>query len=275
MQASLKPRKRGIRLAILGAALILTAAIVPAATASAATSGSSNHKPTVVLVHGAWADGSSWSRVVSGLQHDGYTVDVPPNPLRGPASDSAYLASYLKTITGPVVLVGHSYGGFVITNAATGNTNVKALVYVDAFIPSEGDTVNELTAQFPGTQITPDALTFVPSAGGVVDAYIRPALFRGILANDLPRDQAAQLAATQRPLAASALGETAGAPAWSTIPSWAVVGTADHAIPVAAQKFMAKRAGAKVTTVNASHLSMISHPNTVRDVIEDAAHRTS
>jgi len=285
MQSSLKARKRSVRLGLLGVALILAAAVVPAAAtivptaaASAATSGTSGHrsaKPTIVLVHGAWADGSSWSRVVSGLQHDGYTVDVPPNPLRGVATDSAYIASYLATISGPIVLVGHSYGGFVITNAATGNTNVKALVYVDAYIPAQGDTLNGLTAQFPGSQVTPDALSFVPSAGGVVDAYINPAQFRGILANDLPRDQVAQLAATQRPLAASALGETSGVPAWSSIRSWDVVGTADHALPAAAQEFMAKRAGATVTRLNASHLSMISHPNQVRDVIEDAAHHIS
>ena len=221
-------------------------------------------KPTIVLEHGAWADGSSWSGVVTRLQKDGYTVDVPPNPLRGPDSDSAYLASYLATVPGPVVLVGHSYGGFVITNAATGDKNVKALVYVDAYIPAQGDTINSLTAQFPGSQITPAALNFVPSPGGVTDAYIKPALFRSILANDLPASQAAELAATQRPIAATALTEPSGPPAWATIPSWAVIGTADHAIPPAAQEFMAARAHATVTKVNASHLSLISHPGAGR-----------
>ncbi|WP_327233288.1 alpha/beta hydrolase [Streptomyces sp. NBC_01317] len=272
-----KPRKRGIRFAVLGTALALATAIVPAAAASGA-SGKSGHpgvKPTVVLVHGAWADGSSWNGVVRDLQHDGYTVDVPPNPLRGVAGDSAYLASYLATVPGPIVLVGHSYGGFVISNAATGNANVKALVYVDAYVPAKGETLNALTAQFPGSQVGPDALNFVPSAGGVVDASIKPALFRGILANDLSARRAAELAATQRPLAASALNEPSGAPAWSTIPSWDVIGTADHALPAAAQQFMAERAGATVTRLNASHLSMISHPNQVTDVIEDAAHHTT
>ena len=192
-----------------------------------------------MLEHGAWADGSSWSGVVTRLQKDGYTVDVPPNPLRGPASDSAYLASYLATVPGPVVLVGHSYGGFVTTNAAAGDKNVKALVYVDAYIPAQGDTINSLTAQFPGSQITPAALNFVPSPGGVTDVYIKPSLFRSILANDLPASQAAELAATQRPIAATALAEVSGAPAWASIPSWAVIGTADHAIPPAAQEFMA------------------------------------
>ena len=279
MKSALKLSKTGTRFAVLGAAAVLAAAIIPAAAASGATSHTAGYpaaaKPTVVLVHGAWADGSSWSGVVRDLQHDGYTVDVPPNPLRGVVDDSAYLASYLATVPGPIVLVGHSYGGFVITNAATGNTNVKALVYVDAYIPAQGETLNGLTAQFPGSQVSPSALNFVPSAGGVVDAYIKFALFHGILANDLSVKQSAELAATQRPLAASALNELSGAPAWTTIPSWDVIGTADHALPPAAQQFMAKRAGATVTKLNASHLSMVSHPNQVTDVIEDAAHHSA
>jgi pimeloyl-ACP methyl ester carboxylesterase len=278
MQSSSKSGRRGLKGVLLGAVLVLAAAIVPAAAASATTDGKYGHpaaKPTVVLVHGAWADGSSWSDVVGGLQRDGYTVDVPPNPLRGVANDSAYLASYLKTIPGPIVLVGHSYGGFVTTNAAVGNTNVKALVYVDAYVPAQGETLNQLTAQFPGSQVGPDALNFVPSAGGVVDAYVKPAQFRGILANDLRPALAAQLAAIQRPIAASTLDEPSGVPAWASIPSWSVIGTADHALPAAAQEFMDKRAGATVTRLNASHLSMISHPSQVQDVIEVAARRTS
>jgi pimeloyl-ACP methyl ester carboxylesterase len=265
--------KKRMRFALLGAAAVVAAAVVPAATASAAPQQAA--KPTVVLVHGAFADSSSWSSVVSGLQHDGYTVDVPPNPLRGVASDSAYLASYLKTVSGPLVLVGHSYGGTVITNAATGNDQIKALVYVDAYVPAQGETINAQNERFPGSKLTPEALNFVPSAGDVTDAYIKPADFRSILANDLSPQQAAELAATQRPLSASALAEPSGAPAWKNIRSWDVIGTADHAIPAAAQEFMAKRAGAKVTKVDASHLSMISHPKAVRDVIEDAARHTS
>ena len=230
---------------------------------------------TAVLAHGAWADGSSFDGVVTRLQQDGYTVDVPPNPLRGPGSDSAYLASYLASVSGPVVLVGHSYGGFVITDAATGDKNVKALVYVDAYIPALGDTINSINGQFPGSQITPTALKLVASPGGVTDAYVNPAEFRGIFANDLPASQAAELAATQEPIAASALTEASTAPAWTTIPSWDIIGTADHAIPPAAQEFMAARAHAKVTKVDASHLSMISHPGTVASVIEQAARATS
>ena len=173
------------------------------------------------------------------------------------------------------MLAGHSYGGFVTTNAATGDKNVKALVYIDAYLPAQGDTINSLTAQFPGSQITPAALNFVPSPGGVTDVYINPAQFRSILANDLPASQAAELAATQRPIAASALTEVSGPPAWASIPSWAVIGTADHAIPPAAQEFMAARAHATVTKINASHLSLISHPGTVANVIEEAARATS
>jgi pimeloyl-ACP methyl ester carboxylesterase len=262
------------------AALVAIPSTVAAASTSNHPDATSSHwhsavRPTIVLEHGAWADGSSWSGVVTRLQKDGYTVDVPPNPLRGLDSDSAYLASYLATVPGPIVLAGHSYGGFVITNAATGDKNVKALVYVDAYIPAQGDTLNSLTSQFPGSQITPAALNFVPSPGGVTDVYIKPSLFRSILANDLPARQAAKLAATQRPIAASTLTDVSGPPAWASIPSWALIGTADHAIPPAAQEFMAARAHATVTKVNASHLSLISHPGTVANVIEEAARHKS
>jgi pimeloyl-ACP methyl ester carboxylesterase len=280
MKSPLNLRKRAVWLTVGGAAVAVAAAIVPATTALAAKGSSYPSQPaaakqTVVLVPGAWADGSVWDGVVTDLQHEGYTVDVAPNPLSGVAGDCAYLASYLKTISGPIVLVGHSYGGFLITNAATGNPNVKALVYVDAYIPAQGETLNQLTARFPGSQVAQTALNFVPEPGGVTEVYIKPADFRGILANDLPAAKAAELAATQLPLAATALGEPSGAPAWLTIPSWDVIGTADHALPAAAQEFMAHRAGSTVTKVDASHLSMISHPNTVANVIEEAAHHTA
>ena len=276
MRMPLKFGTRKARFALIGLALGGLVAI-PSTVAAASTSNQSDltGKPTIVLEHGAWADGSSWSGVVTRLQKDGYTVDVPPNPLRGLASDSAYLASYLATVPGPIVLVGHSYGGFVTTNAATGDKNVKALVYVDAYIPAQGDTLNSLTSQFQGSQIAPAALNFVPSPGGVTDVYIKPALFRSILANDLPASQAAELAATQRPIAASTLTDVSGPPAWTSIPSWAVIGTADHAIPPAAQEFMDTRAHATVTKINASHLSLISQPGEVTNVIEEAARHTS
>ena len=267
-------RTRKARLTVAGLALLGVLA-VPSAVAAAPSGVPSGIKPTIVLEHGAWADGSSWGAVVTRLQNDGYTVDVPPNQLRGVASDSAYLASYLATVPGPIILVGHSYGGFVTTNAATGNANVKALVYVDAYIPAQGETLNGLTTQFPGSQITPTALSFVSSGGGVVDAYVRPAQFGAVLANDLSATQVAELAATQRPIAASALGDVSGPPAWTSIPSWAVVGTEDHAIPPAALQFMAQRAHATITTIDASHLSLISEPGAVTRVIEQAARHTS
>jgi pimeloyl-ACP methyl ester carboxylesterase len=239
-------------------------------------------KPTIVLVHGAWADGSSWSAVTSQLQSAGYTVDVEANPLRGLATDAQYLRDLLATIPGPVVLVGHSYGGMVTTSAATGNPNVKALVYVDAFIPDQGDSVGALAAAQPGSDLDPNSsITAVPIrdvSGKVVDAdvYIKPDQFAGLFAGGIPAKQAAVLAATQRPLTASTLSETlAGVPAWKTIPSWDLIGTADKVLPPAEQEIMAHRAGAHITEVDAPHLSMISDPDAVTDVIVDAARTTS
>lgn len=239
-------------------------------------------KPTIVLVHGAWADGSSWSAVTSKLQSAGYTVDVVANPLRGLASDALYLRDLLATIPGPVVLVGHSYGGMVTTSAATGNPNVKALVYVDAFIPDQGDSVGALAAAQPGSDLDPNSsITAVPihDAGGNVinaDVYIKPDQFAGLFAGGIPAKQAAVLAATQRPLTASTLEEAlAGVPAWKTIPSWDLIGTADKVLPPAGQEIMAHRAGAHITEVDAPHLSMISDPDAVTDVIVDAARATS
>ena len=239
-------------------------------------------KPTIVLVHGAWADGSSWSAVTSKLQSAGYTVDVEANPLRGLASDAQYLRDLLATIPGPVVLVGHSYGGMVTTSAATGNPNVKALVYVDAFIPDQGDSVGALAAAEPGSELDPNSsITTVPihdASGNVInaDVYIKPDQFAGLLAGGIPAKQAAVLAATQRPLTASTLGETlAGVPAWKTIPFWDLIGTADKVLPTAEQEIMAHRASAHITEVDAPHLSMISDPDAVTDVIVDAARATS
>ncbi len=272
MHLHIKTKNRMLRAGLVSLVAIGASGLsLSAPTAGAATAASTSTMPTIVLEHGAWADGSSWSGVVTRLQAAGYTVDVPPNPLRGPQVDVPYLQSYLKTVTGPIVLVGHSYGGFVTTDAATGNPNVKALVYVDAYMPATGETITSINQQFPGSQLVPSALSFVPSPGGVVDAYIKPSLFGTIMANGLPAKRAAELAATQRPIAAAALAEPSTTPAWDTIPSWDVIGTRDHAIPVAAQEFMAKRAHAKVTKINAPHLSMIANPAKVAAVIESAA----
>jgi pimeloyl-ACP methyl ester carboxylesterase len=246
-------------------------------------------KPTIVLVHGGWADGSSWDRVISVLQQEGYTVDAPPNPLRGLASDSAYLASYLKTISGPVVLVGHSYGGAVITNAATGNPNVKGLVYIDAFEPAAGESLQQLTFAQPGSCLTGagnlnNVFNFAvdPSQpAGDYDLYLKVAPgtdylgFDACFAIDVPTSEANVLAATQRPFAIGAFTAPSGSPAWASIRSWAVIGTDDLAIPPAELTFMAERAHSLITYVRAGHLSMITQPCAVANVINQAVWSTS
>jgi pimeloyl-ACP methyl ester carboxylesterase len=268
---------RAVRPALLTflSAVVLLLSFGSFAQASA-KSRSTAAKPTVVLVHGAWADGSSWDGVVGRLQRDGYTVDVPSNPLRGVASDSAYLASYLKTVPGPIILAGHSYGGMVITNAATGNPAVKALVYIDAFIPAQGETLLQLAGAKPGSTLADPtkAFNFVPftgPAGADTDLYVKPSVYRADFGADLSVQQDAILAATQEPLAASALQEPSGPPAWKTIRSFALIGTQDMVLPPAEQVFMAARAHATVVKIKASHLGLISHPDTVARLIERAA----
>jgi pimeloyl-ACP methyl ester carboxylesterase len=268
---------RAVRPALLTflSAVVLLLSFGSFAQASA-KSRSTAAKPTVVLVHGAWADGSSWDGVVGRLQRDGYTVDVPSNPLRGVASDSAYLASYLKTVTGPIILAGHSYGGMVITNAATGNPAVKALVYIDAFIPAQGETLLQLAGAKPGSTLADPtkAFNFVPftgPAGADTDLYVKPSVYRADFGADLSVQQDAILAATQEPLAASALQQPSGPPAWKTIRSFALIGTQDMVLPPAEQVFMAARAHATVVKIKASHLGLISHPDTVARLIERAA----
>ena len=236
-------------------------------------------RPTIVLVHGDWADASSWTGVLERLQADGFNVVAPPNLLRGPATDAAYLASYLKTISGPIILVAHSYGGFVMTNAATGNPNVKALVYIDAFMPDEGDTLGGLAAN-AGSCIGQDALNAVPYDGGV-DLYLRwdpNGSYEGFtkcFANGVDPDQAAILAAEQRPASAAQFDEPSGIPAWKTIPSWSLIGTLDHVIPPALQEQESNRAGAHITTVKAGHLSLITNPADVTKVILSAVDATT
>ena len=242
-------------------------------------------QPVIVLVHGAWADASSWSSVISQLQLLGFTVYAPPNPLRGLPQDSAYLHDFLTqnaALAGkPVVLVGHSYGGAVITNAAVGDPAVKALVFVDAFIPDQGETLGGLLGSVPGSCLGGNpagVFNFVPYPGGPpgdVDVYIKPTLVPGCFASGLPAPAAAIIAATQRPLAASTLGEPSGPPAWKTIPSWAVVGSGDRVIPPAELTFMAKRAGARITDVDAGHLSLISEASLVTSVILEAVQATA
>ena len=260
----------------LGSIAVAALAVTAFVVSSSAARSSDSPKPTVVLVHGAWADSSSWSSVARRLQNDGYTVDVPPNPLRGLSSDSAYLADYLSTINGPIVLVGHSYGGAVITNAAAGTLNVKALVYVNAFIPDVNQTVLGLVGAHQGSHLADvgAVFNFVPYPGapaGDVDLYVKPSVFRDAFAGNVSPNAAAVLAATQRPITVSTLTEPSGPPAWRTIPSWSVVGTADNVIPLAGQLDMAQHAGAHITEIDAPHLSMIAHPEAIEKVVRDAA----
>ncbi|MDT0467328.1 alpha/beta fold hydrolase [Streptomyces gibsoniae] len=284
------PRPRRARAFVASCVLAAAATVfastsqVTAAPASAAAAETNTgQKPTIVLVHGAWADASSWNAVISRLQHAGYTVYAPPNPLRGVDYDARTLASFVATIPGPVVLVGHSYGGMVITNAAAKSPNVKALVYDDAYIPAEGETVFQINAARPGSCVTAEPSTFlnlVPYPGGPagdVDAYLKWAPngaykgFQDCFANGVSASQARLLAAGQRPFAVSAGSEPSGAPAWKTIPSWAVVGTTDHVIPPAEQRSMAERANAHITEVKAGHLSLVTRSDVVACVITGAA----
>jgi pimeloyl-ACP methyl ester carboxylesterase len=237
-------------------------------------------RPTVVLVHGDWADGSSWNAVTKRLIARGYNVVVPPNPLRGPIEDSASLKSFLQTIQGPVVLAAHSYGGFVATNAAFGVTNVKALVYIDAFIPDEGDKLFDLV---PGSCLAADptkVFNAVPVAGGA-DLYLQIAPnqpypgFAECFANGVDPKTTALIAATQRPAHSNQASESSGPPAWKTIPSWSLIGTQDRVVPADRQAFMSERANATIETVNAGHLSLISRPEAVTKMIEAAAAATS
>jgi pimeloyl-ACP methyl ester carboxylesterase len=247
-------------------------------------------KPTIVLEHGGFADGSSWHQVISILQHEGYTVDAPPTPLVGLASDTAYLASYLKTISGPIVLVGHSYGGMVISGAATGNPNVKGLVYVDALEPGAGESLEQLTFAKPGSCLTGGGnlnnvvnLVDNPSQpAGDYDAYLKVspgpdyAGFDACFATDVPTKDANVLAATQRPIALGAFtAPFSGTPAWTILPSWAVIGTDDQVVPPAELTFLAQRAHSQITYVKAGHLSMIAQPFAVANVINQAVWSTS
>jgi pimeloyl-ACP methyl ester carboxylesterase len=259
-----------------GAAAVM--AVTLASHASAAPTKATQAKPTVVLVHGAWANNASWTGVIKRLQNDGYTAVAPPNPLQSLNGDAQTIADLLQTIPGPIVLVGHSYGGMVISNAATGNPNVKALVYIDAFIPDQGESALGLDSSQPGSVLgagPPNTVfNFVPFPGaGPGDAllYVKPSVFLQGFANDLPAKEGAVLAATQAPVTFSAVTTPSGPPAWKTIPSWDLVGTIDNAIPSAIQLHMANRAHAHVTEVKAGHLSMISQPDAVTKVILEAA----
>lgn len=230
-------------------------------------------KPTVVLVHGAFADSSSWNGVILILERDGYKVIAAPNPLRGVRSDADVVSDVVKRVAGPVVLVGHSYGGSVISEAGEGRPNVKALVFVAAFAPDEGETALGLTGKFPGSTLGPTLAPPVNLTGGGKDLYIVQAKFHDQFAADVPAPAARLMAAGQRPVAEAALSEASTAPAWKAIPSWFVYGDMDRNIPPAAMAFMADRAKSKQTVVvkGASHVVMVSHPAEVAGLIERAA----
>jgi pimeloyl-ACP methyl ester carboxylesterase len=226
---------------------------------------------TVVLVHGAFADASSWNGVAERLLADGVQVVAPANPLRGISIDSAYIASVLEQIPGPVLAVGHSYGGAVLSNAATNAKNVVGLVFVAAFAPEDGERLGEAESKSKDSVLN-DALVPLqyPTGTGsqtAAEFAINPAKFRAAFAADLPAAQAALMAATQRPVAELAFSEPSGTPAWKNVPCWAVVATGDKAAGADVIRSMAKRAGAEITEVDGSHVIMISQPDAVTDVI--------
>jgi pimeloyl-ACP methyl ester carboxylesterase len=278
LKSVLRPvRAQAVVVGAVAAAALSLAATSPAAAAKAAHRPAPQTKPTVVLVHGAFADASSWNGVIKRLRHDGYPVVAPANPLRGLAGDSQYLRSFLKSVHGPIVLVGHSYGGSVISEAAAGDPQVKALVYIAAFAPDKGESAAELGSKFPGATL-PTVLNAVPfplAGGGTgTDLYIKADKFHDAFAADVPTSVTDLMAATQRPVAASVFGDKSTEAAWKTIPSWDLITTEDHAIAPAEQRFMAKRAHAHTEEIKSSHAAPVSHPNAVADLIEQAAQAT-
>lgn len=250
------------------ATLALTAAMFGATAAFAAPV-----KPTVVLVHGAFADSSSWNGVVKILEKDGYPVIAAANPLRSVKGDAQSVADVLASVKTQVVLVGHSYGGPVISEAAYGNANVKALVYVAAFAPEKGETAAELSGRFPGSTLGPTLSAPVELADGGKDLYIQQDKFHEQFAADVSPADAKLMAATQRPVTVAALNEAATEPAWKTVPSYFVYGDQDKNIPAQALAFMAERAHSRQTVVvkGASHVVMVSNPKAVASLIETAA----
>ena len=227
---------------------------------------------TVALVHGAFADGSSWAGVIERLQAKGVRVTAVANPLRGISIDSAYVASVFDQIPGPVLAVGHSYGGAVISNAASGARNVVGLVFVAAFAPDDGERLGEVTAASKDS-ILNSALVphqYPTGTGMATEFSIDPAKARGAFAADLSDARAALIAAIQRPVAELAFSEPSGAPAWKTLPSWAVVATSDRAAGTDVVRAQAQRAGAAITEVDGSHVIMISKPEVVAEVIVSA-----
>lgn len=253
--------------------LAATAAVATALLTGAATAQPA--RPTIVLVHGAFADGSSWNGVIANLQRDGYRTVAVANPLRSVSGDARLVSDVVNSIAGPVVLVGHSYGGQVISTAAKGRDNVTSLVYVAAFAPDAGEAAADLAGKFPGGTLGEALAPPVKLAGGGVDLYIDQAKFRDQFAHDVPVEATALMAAGQRPITEAALTEKSEDPAWKSLPSYFVYGDGDKNIPAQALDFMAERAGSKRTVVikGASHVVMVSQPEAVAELIVEAATR--
>ena len=233
-------------------------------------------KPTIVLVHGAFAESSSWAGVIASLTGDGYPVIAVANPLRGVTRDSDYLRATLEALPGDLVLVGHSYGGTVITGGGTGNPNVKALVYVGAFAPDAGETPGGLSSKFEGSTLA-GTLVPVPVPGGGNDLYIDQSKYHSQFAADSSAEVATVMAVTQRPILDSAFAEESAEPAWKSIPSWFLFGAEDRNIPVAVHRFMAERAGSRRTVelAGGSHTVGIPEAGQVADLIREAVAATS
>jgi pimeloyl-ACP methyl ester carboxylesterase len=251
---------------------LLAPTVTLAVAMSAGAAPSSSSETTVVLVHGAFADSSSWNAVVPKLQAKGLRVVSAANPLRSISEDARYVGQLIDSIKGPVVLVGHSYGGAVISSAAAGRSNVKALVYVAAFIPDVEESALALAHKYPGGTLGEALGEPVALPDGGKDLYIQQSKFHQQFAADVPTLQARQMAATQRPIAEAALTETAKAAAWKQVPSWSIYGTGDKNIPPAAMRFMSERAKARriVAIDGASHVVMVSKPDAVADLIVEA-----
>jgi pimeloyl-ACP methyl ester carboxylesterase len=237
---------------------------------------SGDTKPTIVLVHGAWADASGFAAEIRALRDRGFSAIGFANPLRGLADDATYLGDFLRSLPGPIVLVGHSYGGAVTSVAATGNEQVKALVYFSGWMPDEGESIAQVLEQssegsLAGAAIRPLQIAGIAGGEGGQDLYLDREEFHAAFAADLDRDTSDVMAATQRPWTGAAFGEPSGPPAWKTIPSWYLLCTEDKAIPPTLQRFMAERANARIQEVSASHASMVSQPEAATQLILRAA----
>jgi pimeloyl-ACP methyl ester carboxylesterase len=270
----MKPRPRTFAAPLIAAAILAGTGSAVIATAQTPPSPSSTPKPTIVLVHGAFADSSSWSQEIPLLENAGYPVIAVANPLRDVGSDSAYLESVLQTIEGPIVLVGHSYAGFLISQAAAEDPNVEALVYVAAYIPLAGETPAQLTYMNPGSLLTGSNLVERPEPTGT-DIYINPADFGAVYAGGLAPSQVATAAVEQRPITASALSDPATVSPPASTPKWEIVALQDHAIPTKTEFWMAQRAHATVVTANCGHDVPAARPGIVDATILTAAQSIS